>query len=151
MCISVFAVVKRGAKVLAGVPKWSERWTSEWISSLLSYSQEERREAERQTRLPSTYIYEGENPDDALKRIMRDQLGVKTFSASAPRIFSYNSPSDWYPGSYHWDLAFAYKVGISQKPRKSPNWKELEFLDRRELKKKDFGWNSDFVRDLGIV
>ncbi len=151
MCISVFAVVKRGGKVLAGVPKWSARWTSEWISSLLSYPQEERREAERQTRLPSTYIYEGEHPDDALKRIMHDQLGVKKFSASAPKILSYNSPSDWYPGNDHWDLVFAYQVGISQEPRKRPLWKELDFLDKRELRKRDFGWNNDFVRDLGIV
>jgi hypothetical protein len=151
MCISVFAIVKRGGRVLVGVPEWSERWTREWISSLLSYSQDERLEAERQTRLPSTYIYEGEHPEDALKRIMNDQLGVKKFSLSTPKIFSYNSPSDWYPGNDHWDLVFVYRVATSQAPRKRPLWKELVFLDRRALGKRDFGWNNDFVRDLGLV
>ncbi len=151
MCISVFAIVERGDKVLAGVPEWSAKWTSEWISSILSYPLEERREAERQTRLPSTYIYEGEHPDDALKRIMNDQLGVQKFSVSAPKIFSYNSASDWYPGNEHWDLVFAYRVRTSQEPLKRPLWKELDFLNKIELRKRDFGWNNDFVRDLAIV
>ena len=82
---------------------------------------------------------------------MHDQLGVKEFSQSAPRIFSYNAPSDWYPGSDHWDLVFVYEVGISQEPRKRPQWKELVFLGRRDLGKRDFGWNNDFVRDLGLA
>jgi hypothetical protein len=151
MCISVFAIVKRAGKVLVGVPEWSERWTTEWLSSLLTYPQEERREAERQTRLPSTYIYEGENPQDALMRIMNDQLGIKKFSSSPPKIFSYNSPSDWYPVNDHWDLVFVYQVRTTKESRERPLWKELVFLDRRALEKRDFGWNNDFVRDIGLV
>ncbi len=151
MCLSVFAIVKRNGSVLVGVPEWSKRWVEEWISSLAAYPENERREAERHTRLPSTYIFEGEHPEAALKRIMNDQLGVKKFSTSPPKVFSYNSPSDWYPGHDHWDLVFAYEVRISQEPRKRSLWRELTFAGKRDVRKRDFGWNNDFVRDLGLA
>jgi len=151
MCISAFAVLKRGEKVLVGVPKRNRRWLSEWLSSLRMYSKEEFDEVYNQTRLPSTYLFEAEHPEKALGRVMRNQLGIRKYSVSAPQIMSYNSPSDWYPGNFHWDLAFVYRVRTSASPKKLPWWQELAFLDKREMRKRDFGWNNDFVKDLGLV
>ena len=55
------------------------------------------------------------------------------------------------PGESHWDLVFVYAV---EKPRprkmKLPWWKELVFLDRRDLRERDFGWNEDLMKDLDL-
>jgi hypothetical protein len=46
---------------------------------------------------------------------------------------------------------FAYAVEKAR-PRKMklPWWKELVFLDRRDLRERDFGWNEDLMKDLGL-
>jgi ADP-ribose pyrophosphatase YjhB (NUDIX family) len=151
MCLSAFAVVKRGRRVLAGIPKRHRRWTSEWVSSWRTYPKKELAEVYAQTRLPATYLFEGESPDKALQRVMRDQLGIKRYAASTLKAMSYNSPSDWYPGNLHWDIAFAYDVRTSEPLRRLPWWSELGFLNGRQLRKRDLGWNSDFMKDLGLL
>jgi len=117
------------------------------------YSREELDEIYKETRLPSSYLFEGEHPDQALRRAMLDELGIKSFSASTPKIMSYTSPSDWYPGNSHWDLAFVYRVRTSESPDKKrlPWWRELDFLPAHELKQRNFGWNEDMMKDLGLI
>ncbi|MDA4112177.1 MAG: hypothetical protein OK439_06525 [Thaumarchaeota archaeon] len=160
MCISVFGLVRRQGKkgVLLGLPKQDNRWTSEWISAWRNYSEKELAEVYHQWRLPSTYLMEGENPDDAIRRIMRDQLEIEDFSMTkkGPKIFSYNSPSEWYPGNTHWDLALVYDVKIKPKDQPAKNipkwWQELYFVKKKkDFRDKDYGWNDDFMRDLGLV
>jgi len=148
MCISVFAVVRKRGSVLVGVSKKGGRWTSEWLPSITKSAGKDLDQELVVWRLPSAYIYEGEHPNGALERVMRDQLGVSKFAYSSPTVFSYAEPSEWYPGNKHWDLAFAYEVTTTQRPRKDSHWKELLFLDEEELRKRDFGWNNDFVREV---
>jgi hypothetical protein len=159
MCISVFGVVRRQSKkgVLLGQPKQDNRWASEWISSWKNYPEKELAEVYHQWRLPSTYLLEGEKPEDAIRRIMTDQLEIDDFSLSkkGPKIFSYNSPSDWYPGNNHWDLALVYDVKIKSKDQLAniPKWwQELYFVKKKkDFRDKDYGWNNDFMRDLGLI
>ena len=148
MCISVFAVVRNEGRVLVGVPKWSTKWNSEWLPSVSKNTGRELDEESSASRLPSSYIYVGEHPDDALRRMLRGQLGITKFAFPNPRVFSYLEPSQWYPGNKHWDVAFAYEVTTSQNPRRLPHWKELGFLEFQEIRKRNFGWNNDFVRDV---
>jgi hypothetical protein len=148
MCISVFAVIRKEGRVLAGVTKRGGRWASEWLPSISKNTGKDLDKEWAAWRLPSAYVFEGEHPDDALGRVMRSQLVVDTFAYSRPAVYSYSEPSEWYPGNRHWDLAFAYDVTINQTPRKHPQWKELLFLDASELRKRDFGWNNDFVREV---
>lgn len=115
------------------------------------YSEEERIEQMSKTRIPSGYLCEGERPDDAIRRIVRDQINAKRFSVSGPKVFSYNSKSDWYPGNYHWDLVFVYEVVIEEPIKKARWWRSLEFLGQEELRKKDFGWNADLMQDLRLL
>ncbi|MDA4115127.1 MAG: hypothetical protein OK442_01060 [Thaumarchaeota archaeon] len=148
VCISVFAVVRKEGRVLAGVTKTGGRWASEWLPSITKNTGKDLHKEWAAWRLPSAYVFEGEHPDDALGRVMRGQLGVDTFAYSAPAVYSYAEPSEWYPGNRHWDLAFAYEVKMNHAPRKHSQWKELLFLDAPELRKRDFGWNNDFVREV---
>lgn len=156
MCISVFALVRRSGKkgVLLGLPKQDEKWLMEWISAWKTYTEKELQEAYSQWRLPSSYLREGEHPEEAVRRIMEDQVGIGDYSISkkGPGVFSYNSPSDWYPGNNHWDLAFVYDVKVRKgsKDLQVPKWwQELEFVKKKkDLLMKNYGWNDDFMRDL---
>ena len=149
MCISVFALLRSKGKLLVGVTKGGGRWDSEWLPTVAKKNTGRDLGEERALwRLPSAYIYEGEHPVEALGRVLRGQLGVRQFANSSPRVFSYAEPSEWYPGNKHWDLAFAFEVTTKQKPRKDPHWTELLFLDAKELRKRNFGWNDDFVREV---
>jgi hypothetical protein len=147
MCISVFALVRDEDGLLVGVSEPGGRWDSEWLPSNRKDTDEPDREAVL-WRLPSAYLVEGEHPEEALRRVVKGQLGIPAFEHSDPRVLSYSEPSTWYPGNRHWDLAFAYEVTSSETPRKRPHWKELLFLDARELRRRNFGWNDDLVRKV---
>jgi hypothetical protein len=147
MCISVFALLRDDGGLLVGVSETGGKWDSEWLPSNRKDTDEPDQEPVL-WRLPSAYLIEGEHPEDALKRVVQGQLGVRAFQHSNPRVLSYSEPSSWYPGNRHWDLAFAYEVTASQEPRKRPHWKELLFLDVKELRERNFGWNDDFVRKV---
>jgi len=159
MCISVFALVRRAGKkgVLLGLPKHDVRWAAEWLSAWKTYSEKELADAYRQWRLPSSYLREGEHPEDAIKRIMTDQIGIAEYSISnkGPSVFSYSTLSDWYPGNNHWDLVFVYDVKVKSKGQQKeiPKWwQELLFVKKKkDFRGKDYGWNEDFMRDLALV
>jgi ADP-ribose pyrophosphatase YjhB (NUDIX family) len=146
VCLSVFAVVANSDDaVLVGIPKGADRWQDEWLYS----KKKENSEIFEQWRVPSGYLMEGEHPEAALARVMREQLGIEKYAvASGPRILSYYSPSDWYPGQSHWDLAFVYRVKIENSQPLKQWWSELEFSKIEKLKEKDYGWNADFMDDL---
>jgi hypothetical protein len=155
MCISVFLVVRRAGKkgVLLGLPKPDDKWAMEWFSSWKSYTEKELADAYTQWRLPSTYLREGEHPEEAGRRVMEDQLGIGNyaFSKKGPKIFSYTAASDWYPGNNHWDLAIVYDVKVRGKDLKNiPKWwGELEFVKKKkDFLTKEYGWNADFMEDL---
>lgn len=151
MCISVFAVVKKGDSVLIGWPRRMGRWFSEWVPAWNAYAKEDLEKVFRQWRLPSGYLREGEHPDECVRRVMRDQIGAGKFDVSAPRVFSYAEPSDWYPGHRHWDIVFVYDVNLGEPVKELPWWGELRFVKKSDIQRLDFGWNGDFMVDLGIV
>lgn len=153
MCISAFAVMRRGDKVVLGQPSLEhfDRWTDAWVSGWLMYSKQEVAALHDHWRLPSSYLLEGEHPDDALRRIMRDQLGVRGYTASSPSVFSATWPSDWYPGQRHWDLAFVYEVRAALPRRVPPWWRTLAWADPRGLPRRAFGWNDDLMEALGLL
>jgi hypothetical protein len=151
MCVSVFAIVTNGRKVLVGIPEKRDLWKSEWVPGWVMYSKHELDESVQKWRLPSSYLRLGEHPIEALRRVMVDQLQIDSFTSSPnPKILSYYSPSDWYPSKYHWDLVFVYSVRTSQRLVKPPWWRELSFVDKSGLVGKDFGWNADLMRDLKL-
>ncbi len=151
MCLSVFAVAKHRGKCLLGVPNRDDRWMTEWIPAWRSYSKEDHEDVFNQRRLPSGYLREGEHPDDCLRRVVREQIGVREFTASPPKVLSYATPSEWYPGNEHWDIVFAYDVKLHQPVKVLPWWSKLGFMGKAELADAKFGWNDDLMRDLGII
>lgn len=137
-CISVFAIIKKADSILVVKPKPHQKW-KEWAPNWQLY-EEERLETEfSKWRFPSSYVNEGEHPDDTLARILRGQLGIKDYEVKAWRLVNFYTPSRRYPGKMHWDYCFLYDVKTEQTPSKKPWLEKLEFVARSELKEDDFG------------
>ena len=85
--------------------------------------------------LPSCHLMLFESPDDAARRILREQLGVEAPALRAPMIVSETYGRGPEAGSDpHWDLHFIYRIAApSGAPRPPGLWERLEFVDPRTL------------------
>jgi len=153
MCLSSFAVMKKRDRVLVGIPKRHRYWAVKWVPQWSIYPKEEMDDVfDKQSRLPSTYLLEGEHPEEALRRLLLEQLGIEKFGRTSLQVLSFSSPSDWYPGESHWDLVFVYTIVEWEPPKKNlPWWKEISLLSKKDLRKREFGWNEDMMKELRLV
>lgn len=150
MCLSVFVVARRGQRALVGRPaKEDPAWTAWWMPSWAHLDEDERSE----TLLPGTYLREGEAPEAGARRVLRDMLRAKGGALDPrPFVFSATTPSDWYPGHAHWDLAFVFEAkGIALPARPPTWWRELVWRAPGDVRARDFGWNADLARRVGIA
>ncbi len=148
-CASSFVLVRRGNRVLAGIPKDQRRWTDLWQPNIKSYTSTAQEAEFSSWRLPASFLIEGEHPADTARRVVRDQLRMPLKRLEGPDIFSFYDPSSWYPGRRHFDLCFVYQVrGVA--PRSVPEWwQRLEFVEPRFLRSQELGSAmSDLVRHL---
>ncbi|MEM0117768.1 MAG: hypothetical protein QXV32_04920 [Conexivisphaerales archaeon] len=138
-CISVFAVIERERKVLLLRPKQHQRW-QEWAPNWRLYDEAGISVELSRWRFPSSYVAIGEHPDETLQRIMFSQLGIRNYSApEGMKLYSFYSPSRRYPGEYHWDYCFLYRVETDGEPVKSEWIDELGYFELERMKEEDFG------------
>ncbi len=102
--------------------------------------------------LPSSHLLLEESPDDAARRILREQLGVEVQQLTKPEVFSeaYSSGKVWETAPQnHWDLQFIFQGEISSL-NPHPAWKDLGFVDLRTIKKKDMArFHEDILGHVG--
>ncbi len=150
-CASSFVLVRKGTKILAGIPKDHPRWRKEWAPNFLVYTPSDLADEFRSWRLPAAYLYEGEHPEETAQRVLADQLRVGRTKLGSASIYSFHDPSSWYPGRKHYDLCFVYEVRATPPLGLPPWWQRLEFLDIRELRKQELGSAmSDLMRVLKV-
>lgn len=150
LCLSVFAIVRDRGRALVGLPAEHPRWIAEWMPSFAHHDPADGSPYDAM-RIPSSYLHEGEHPEDAARRTLRDQLGIRRAKLGAPRIVNATSASGWYPGHEHWDLAFVYEVRGVKPAGKLPWWRELGFRKPGELRARDFGWNADVAEEFEVA
>jgi ADP-ribose pyrophosphatase YjhB (NUDIX family) len=151
-CISAFAVWEKEDRVLLVAPNLHERWVSEWVPNWRVYTADQLEVEKRSWRLPSTYIMEGEAPDDALARIMRDQLEVPGWGVLSSKLYNFYGPSRRYPGSMHWDYCFVYRVSSSEPVEPKPWFARVEFVKTRGMSTDAFGSAQGFLlQELGLL
>ena len=77
--------------------------------------------------LPSSLIDYGENPEDAIKRIVEIQLGTKPGQVKLMQVQSY--------GDKHWDLCFVYDIVLpnEQVGNISQDIERVEFFELSNL------------------
>lgn len=137
-CISVFAFIRNGNRILLVRPVNHEKWI-EWAPNWRGYSQEALDREMRSWRFPSSYVKIGEHPDMTLGRVMEDQLEIKEFRAGNFRLFNYYTPSRRYPGEMHWDYCFIYEVQTNTKSTTKPWLDAVDYISIEQLKEEDFG------------
>jgi ADP-ribose pyrophosphatase YjhB (NUDIX family) len=127
MCISAFLVVsKRGepGNVLMGRINKNAEW--DHIGAL------DGKRVERFASgwmLPSSHLMLFETPEGAARRILREQLGIRSQTLGGPLAFSDTSGT-----SNHWDLGFIF-TGERETSPSSAAWDELKFVEVAKLKR----------------
>ncbi len=150
-CASAFVLVRRGTRILAGIPKDQRKWRDQWQPNIRTYTPAAQEAEFRSWRLPASFLFEGEHPADTARRVMRDQLRMPPKRLDGGEIFAFYDPSSWYPGRRHYDLCFVYEVrGVA--PKAIPAWwQRLEFVEARFLKAQELGSAmSDLMRMLRL-
>jgi ADP-ribose pyrophosphatase YjhB (NUDIX family) len=136
--MSVFAIIRRDAKVLLVKPKDHPRWKEEWSPNWGLYDSAISNEY-KSWRFPSSYIREGESPDETLARLIKDQLEVASFDIVSSKLLNFYEPSRRYPDRMHWDYCFVYEIKLNSTPTLRPWYSSLEYVDLKSLDPKDFG------------
>lgn len=104
--MSSFAVIKQGDKILLEKRIRPEFTANKWT-------------------MPSAIIYFGEDPETAIKRIIKEQLGVEPKSVRLIDVQSY--------GDKHWDMCFVYDVSIENVGQLSPDIEKVEYFHKSEF------------------
>jgi len=148
-CLSVFLILRNSnnkEEVLLGKINPIEDW--ERIGAL---DKERAEKIKDGWMLPSSHLIYGEDPKDAAKRILKEQLGISSLAFDDPKVITYLYPSARNPQQMHWDIEFVFISDIDPsiiKPQKA--WRELKFLNVKEVSKKDFSRDHfDILESLG--
>jgi ADP-ribose pyrophosphatase YjhB (NUDIX family) len=75
--------------------------------------------------LPASIINFGEDPEVAIKRIVREQLGAEPKKATLLQVQSF--------GDKHWDLCFVYQVSIDNVGKLSPDIERADYFPTDKL------------------
>jgi ADP-ribose pyrophosphatase YjhB (NUDIX family) len=138
-CISVFGILRSmDGGLLVVRPKKHPKW-EEWAPNWRIYDEASMEMEFKKWRFPSTYVKMGEHPQDAIARVMKDQLEFDDYSVEYSELLNYYYPSRRYPGNMHWDYCFIYYVKSNVTPKPKPWFSEIRYVSFQVLKEGDFG------------
>jgi ADP-ribose pyrophosphatase YjhB (NUDIX family) len=100
--------------------------------------------------LPSCHLEYFEPPDEAARRILREQLGLGDVPLGPPRVYSESGPPRRHPGrARHWDIEFVYHGTVpTSAPPTHTAWRELRFLDPSRTPRPEFTRSHNEVLEL---
>lgn len=104
--ISSFAIIKKDNQFLLVKKLRPEFTAGKWV-------------------LPSSLIYFGEDPEAAMERIVKEQVGWEPKDVRLLQVQSY--------GDKHWDLCFVYGVSIDGIGKLHPDNEKAEYFDPDRL------------------
>ncbi len=103
--------------------------------------------------LPSSHLIFLESPQDAARRIAREQLNLPDVELSGPQVVSEAYSPKRFPGTqHHWDIEFLFRgaLATAQIPRPAA-WKELAFVDLRRTTKEEIARShEDVIESAGL-
>jgi len=142
VCISAFVVISlRGDSKSVLMGRVNKRAPWDHIGAL---------DAERVERhskgwmLPSSHLIFGESPQDAVVRILKEQLGLDDQRFESPQVFS-----EVYGPQNHWDLEFVFLGERNDVPNHEA-WDELRFIDLTKIRKEEIArFHEDILAHVG--
>jgi ADP-ribose pyrophosphatase YjhB (NUDIX family) len=145
MCLSAFVVLTRTGspnQVLIGHLNPEAMW--DHIGAL----DPERVEVHsRGWMIPSSHLLLKEPPQEAAKRILKEQLELKGVKLSEPAVVSEVYTPRRFPDiPSHWDLEFIFRGELSmEKTPRAFAWKELAFVDVSRTRKSEMARSHEDV------
>jgi hypothetical protein len=103
--------------------------------------------------LPSSHLIVREAPQEAARRIAREQLELPDLKLSGPQVVSEAYTPKRFPGTaQHWDLEFLFRGEIPAAEIPHPAaWKELAFVDLRRTTKAEIARShEDILESAGL-
>ena len=103
--------------------------------------------------LPSSHLIFRESPDDAARRIAREQLELPDLALSGPNVVSEVYTPRRFPGTaHHWDIEFLFRGQLAAAGAPHPTaWKELAFVDLRRTSKSEIARShEDVIESAGL-
>jgi ADP-ribose pyrophosphatase YjhB (NUDIX family) len=104
--------------------------------------------------LPSSHLMLYESPQEAAKRILKEQIGIDDLQLQGPHVISEtNTPKSSPKPTRHWDIEFIFKGRISkdQLP-KTGAWSELTLVDLDFTKRSEIARShEDILESAGLV
>jgi len=103
--------------------------------------------------LPASQLLLFESPDDAARRVAREQLEMILTTVPLPHVFSETSQRDGAEGEDpHWDLHFIYDLPWPPaRPVHARPWKELAFRRIADTPRSSFGrYHGDVLELIGL-
>jgi ADP-ribose pyrophosphatase YjhB (NUDIX family) len=120
--VSSFAIIKSGNKLLLVKRIRPEFTAGKWT-------------------FPSSLINIGEHPEQAIKRIVREQVGTEAKNLKLLDVQSY--------GDKHWDICFVYEATIDSTGKLSQDIEKAEYFERGKLPPEFRGDHMEVLQTLG--
>ena len=149
-CLSSFLVLKSNGKILVGKMAKPEIWIEKFLVGEMFA---EKYVKSNKWILPASHLLYGEDPVDAARRVLREQLAVKdTLELSLTQVQSHLSRHPTDPDVAHWDICFVYTGEIRQMITRPSWYSSLEFVDPVTISKDDFTrGHGDVLEQLGLI
>src|SRR3989442_5266645 len=95
--------------------------------------------------LPASHLIFRESPDDAARRIAREQLELPDLALSGPTVVSEVYTPKRFPGTaHHWDLEFLFRGQLAAADVGHPAaWQELAVVDLRRTSQAEISRSHD--------
>jgi len=103
--------------------------------------------------LPSSHLIFQESPQDAARRIAREQLELPDLTFSEPKVVSEAYTPKRFPNApTHWDIEFLFRTEIPGEDLPRPEaWAQLEFVDLRRTAKSEIARShEDVIESAGL-
>jgi hypothetical protein len=150
LCLSAFLVVRdNSANVLMGKLDPQAPWDH------LGALDQKRIELHRKGwMLPSSHLMVHESPQDATRRIAKEQLEMPDLIISEPKVVSEVYPPRYFPDlNDHWDIEFISFSRAEPKsiPARSRAFLELKWIDPKTTKRSEIARShEDILASAGI-
>ena len=148
-CLSAFLVLKRSGDILAGKMTKPNVWVEKF---LVGEEFAPKYASSGKWVLPASHLKFGEKPEDAARRILTEQLGLRGVTLVLSQIQSHLSGDQNDPDAAHWDICFIYEGKVEGQVPKPEWFSQLEFLKTNTLSPDDFTrGHGDVLEELGTI
>ena len=148
-CLSSFLVLKGSGGILLGKMAKPEIWVEKFF---VGEQFAPKYAASNKWLLPASHLMFGERPEDAAKRVLNEQLGLKPTKLKLREVQSHLAQDTNDPEGAHWDICFVYEGTLKGKAHPQEWFSELKFVKPKGITSEDFTrGHGDVLKEAKIL